>query len=245
MNLNKLKETMPFKWRVQTQSDYNATIVAYVDSRQVQDKLDEVVGPENWQSDYKVVNENMYAGVAIRREDTGEWVWKWDCGTESNTEKEKGEASDAFKRAAVKWGVGRFLYEMPLQKVKIKKHTNGKTYPCDDAGNILWDGDMLTDFVNNKIKAGEPKTNPEKYEKPSEPPQYSTPGKPTWSKAVQEKAAKVSKDGLKGSAALMKYLPQYNERMRTSYKIIQELDTDTKLEGLITFVEDLPPDGLV
>ena len=244
MDLTKLKAEMPFKWRVQSQNEYNAQVVAYVDSRQVQDKLDEVVGPENWQSDYKVINDNMYAGVAIWTENKG-WVWKWDCGVESNTEKEKGEASDAFKRAAVKWGVGRFLYAMPLQKVKVKKHTNGKTYPCDDGGNILWNGDTLTDFVNNKINGGSEKSNQEKYEKPSESPTYSTPSKPVWSKQVQERAGKVEKDGLKGSALLIKCLPQYNERMGTNYKTIQELNTDEKLSGLITFVEDTPPGGLV
>jgi len=244
MDLNKLKAEMPFKWRVQSQNEYNAQVVAYVDSRQVQDKLDEVVGPENWQCDYKVINDNLYAGVAIRDE-KGEWVWKWDCGVESNTEKEKGEASDAFKRAAVKWGVGRFLYAMPLQKIKTKKHTNGKSYPCDDSGNILWDGDTLTDYVNSKVNGGGGRSNPEKYKKPTEAPTYATPNKPTWSKKVQDRAGKVEKDGLKGSALLIKYLPQYNERMGTNYKAIPELDTDEKLTSLITFVEDIPPTGLV
>jgi hypothetical protein len=245
MNLSKLKDEMPFRWRVQQQTERGATCVAYVDSRQVQDKLDEAVGPENWQCDYKVINDNMYAGVAIRREDTGEWIWKWDCGTESNTEKEKGEASDAFKRAAVKWGVGRFLYEMSLQKVKVKQHTNGKTYPCDDKGEILWDGDMLSDFINTKINKGSAPAPETRYEKPASEPQYATPNKSKWSKAVQDRAAKLEKNGLKGSAALLKYLPQYNERMKTSYATIQELDTDEKLEGLIKYVEDVPPTGLV
>jgi hypothetical protein len=243
MNLEKLKEEMPFKWRVQSQSDYGAQCVAYVDSRQVQDKLDDVVGPGNWQCDYKVINDNLYAAVAVKVDN--EWVWKWDCGTESNTEKEKGEASDAFKRAAVKWGVGRFLYAMPLQKVKVKKHTNGKNYPCDDSGNILWDGDLLTEFVNKKINAGSSKQNPAKYEKPAEAPTYSNPTKSNWSKAVQDKAGKVDKGGLKGSQALLKYLPEYNKANETRYKTIQELDTDEKLTKLIEFVESFPPEGLI
>ncbi len=248
MDLKKLTDKMPFKWRVQAQTEYNAQVVAYVDSRQVQDKLDEVVGPENWQCDYRVINDNLYARVGIRvmhEDGTYEWVWKEDCGTESNTEKEKGEASDAFKRAAVKWGVGRFLYEMPLQKVKVKKHTNGKTYPCDDSGNILWDGDALTDFVNTKIKAGSSRSNPEKYEKPAEEPTYSTPNKPKWSKETQAKAAKVEKDGLKGSAALIKYLPEFSKKINKTVSAISDLDTDEQLEALINFVEELPPNGLV
>lgn len=95
MDLKKLTEPMPYRWRVQTQSDYGAQCVAYIDSRQVAERLDEAVGPDNWQDEYKVVNGNLYAGVGIWSGDKG-WVWKWDCGTESNTEREKGEASDAL-----------------------------------------------------------------------------------------------------------------------------------------------------
>lgn len=74
--------------------------------------LDEVYGAQGWQCDYKEIKGNMYCGIAVRDKDGG-WVWKWDCGTESNTEKEKGEASDAFKRAGVRWGIGRELYTSP------------------------------------------------------------------------------------------------------------------------------------
>lgn len=252
LNYDRLKREIPFKWRVQSLTDYNATVVAYIDSRDVQNLLDEVVGPENWTDEYKLIDGKLFCTISIDTNVSSEntnspqrWVSKTDCGVESNTEKEKGEASDAFKRAAVKWGVGRFLYEMPLQKIKVKKHTNGKTYPCDDSGNILWDGDMLTDHVNSKIKVADSKPNPEKYEKPAEPPQYSNPGKPNWGASVLDRATKVSKDGLKGSAALIKYLPQFNEKMKTGYKAITDLDTDKKLEDLIRYVEDLPPNGLV
>ena len=56
------------------------------------------------------------------------WVWKWDCGTESNTEKEKGEASDSFKRACVNWGIGRELYTAPQIWITCddKEWNNGK-----------------------------------------------------------------------------------------------------------------------
>lgn len=248
MDLSKLKAEMPFKWRVQSQTDRGATCVAYVDSRLVQDRLDEVCGEENWQSDYKVINSNLYAGVAIRHSISGEWVWKWDCGTESNTEKEKGEASDSFKRAAVKWGVGRFLYAQPLQRLKVKKHTNGRLYPCNDKGDILWSGEDLTAFINTKL-AGERSASPrteknQRYESPTAEPTYSTPNKPTWSKATKDRASKVEKDGVKGSAALVKYLVQYNEIKKTDYKKITDLDTDDKLLDLISFVEEQVPEGL-
>ena len=93
--------------------------------------LDETIGPENWQCDYKLVDEKLFCGIGIRFKD-GEWVWKWDVGTPSNMESDKGHASDAFKRAGFKWGIGRELYSAPEIWVKrdqctsIKKGRNGR-----------------------------------------------------------------------------------------------------------------------
>lgn len=163
MSLENLKKEIPFKWRVQScsKSKAVATCVAYIDARDAMDILDEVCGAENWQSDFKEIKGNLYAGVGIRLKDSLEWAWKWDCGTESNTEKEKGESSDAFKRACVKWGVGRFLYEIPIQYVTTneKKSGSNNPYPIDDKGGRIWD---LTQHINNKLgfnkKASTPST---------------------------------------------------------------------------------------
>ena len=144
--LTQLKRQLPYKWRVQSVNEHNAVCVAYIDSRDVQDLLDEVVGQGNWQSDYKEVKGNVYGGVGIRIEN--DWVWKWDCGVESKTEAEKGEASDSFKRAAVKWGIGRFLYSLDIVKLKTKDY-KGKYYPVNNNGDIIWSGDELTDFINS------------------------------------------------------------------------------------------------
>jgi hypothetical protein len=83
------------------------------------DLLDEVCGPENWQRVYQDIGGELFCGVGINVD--GQWVWKWDRGSESNIEKEKGESSDAFKRAAVNWGVGRFLYSIKAQKQGYQK----------------------------------------------------------------------------------------------------------------------------
>ena len=56
----------------------------------------------------------MYGGIGIYNKDLNQWLWRWDCGTESNTEAEKGQASDAFKRAGFKWGIGVELYTAPF-----------------------------------------------------------------------------------------------------------------------------------
>ena len=99
-----------------------ATILAYKDARYDMKMLDSIVGPDKWQKDYKIIDGNLYCGVAIRFDDEhgkGEWVWKWDVGIESNADKEKGHASDAFKRACFNWGIGRELYDFPLIQVKL------------------------------------------------------------------------------------------------------------------------------
>lgn len=145
MDLNKLKEQMPYQWRVQESKEYGANCVAYIDARAVMNRLDEVCGVGGWQSKYESHNGNLYCSIGIKVGE--EWVWKTDCGSESNVEKEKGEASDALKRAAVQFGVGRFLYDLPIKKLKTKQN-NSKWYPVDNGGNILWSKEDLTAFIN-------------------------------------------------------------------------------------------------
>ena len=89
------------------------SILLYKNARVDMAILDETFGPAAWQRDHKEIKGNLYCGVGIYQADTACWVWRWDCGVESNTEKEKGEASDAFKRACVNWGIGRELYTAP------------------------------------------------------------------------------------------------------------------------------------
>jgi len=88
-------------------------MLSYVDARYVQDVLDDVVGPANWQSVFQNVEgaggEGVRAGIGINV--NGEWVWKFDAGVPSNIEPVKGAHSDAFKRAAVQWGIARDLYD--------------------------------------------------------------------------------------------------------------------------------------
>lgn len=106
--------------RVQSCDSNGFVLLIYKDARVDQNILDETVGEMNWQNDYDEHKGNLFCKVGILAE-SGEWIWKTNCGTESNTEKEKGEASDAFKRACFNWGIGRELYTSP--KIKIKGHT--------------------------------------------------------------------------------------------------------------------------
>jgi hypothetical protein len=119
-NLQKPLEINDIDFRVQSiNKGKYATILAYKDARVDMKRLDEVCGIDGWKKDYKMIDGNLYCGVAIKSED-GEWIWKWDVGTESMTEKEKGQASDAFKRACFNLGIGRELYDYPIISIKLK-----------------------------------------------------------------------------------------------------------------------------
>lgn len=99
-----------------TKTKGRATLLLYQDARCAMDILDETVGNENWCKEYYEVAGNVYCKIGIFT--SNGWTWKADCGTESNMDAEKGQASDAFKRAAVCWGIGRELYSGPKIKVK-------------------------------------------------------------------------------------------------------------------------------
>lgn len=148
INLKDLQKELPFKWRVQSFSKNKplAQCVAYIDSRNVQELLDEVVWPENWQDKYYQVKDTMLCSIGIKI--GGEWVWKTDWGTETDIEWEKWELSDSFKRAAVKWGIGRFLYSMKIQFVDSNEVKTQSNYPyvIDKQWNRVYD---LTTYINN------------------------------------------------------------------------------------------------
>lgn len=153
MNLEDLKKELPYKWRVQSANQYGATCVAYIDARDVQDLLDEVVGAENWQCRYSEHKGNLFCSIGIYSGQLEEWTWKEDCGTESNVEKQKGEASDAFKRAAVMWGVGRFLYSLGTVKLPTKEK-NGRYIPFSEkTGKFVYDPELITAWCNSLKKA--------------------------------------------------------------------------------------------
>jgi hypothetical protein len=96
-----------------------AKILAYKDARVDMNRLDEVVGHLNWQKKYEVVNGQLFCSVGIYDAVKKDWVWKSDVGIQSMTEKEKGVASDSFKRACFNWGIGRELYDYPEINVKL------------------------------------------------------------------------------------------------------------------------------
>ena len=118
MELSQLKQPFPEKdinWRVQSCGISNgkpwAMVLAYIDSRAVMDRLDDVAGTENWQDEVNSLeNGKTFCKLSIKIDN--EWVTKTGVAGETNIEAAKGGASDALKRAGVKWGIGRYLYHL-------------------------------------------------------------------------------------------------------------------------------------
>lgn len=125
------------EWRIQVTSrdKTSGLAIPYVTNRAIQDRLDEVVGPENWYNDYKPWHGNgkkdaQICGISIYFEGKG-FITKWDGAEDSDIEPIKGGLSDSMKRAAVQWGIGRVLYKM-TKPLWVKIEQKGSSYViCD------------------------------------------------------------------------------------------------------------------
>lgn len=148
MDLNKLKAPFPqsrISWRAQTVSKdgTKALALAYIDARDVMERLDEVCGSAGWQCKYSHADKKTICEIGILIEAPPgssfttmcgpdvvykhQWVWKADGAGDSDIEAEKGALSDAFKRAAVRWGIGRYLYDLETPWVPCEsRDANGK-----------------------------------------------------------------------------------------------------------------------
>lgn len=153
--LSKLSDPMPpeqVKWRIQSFTKTNpkkAICIPYIDARQVHERLDNVVGVANWQLRHKEIKERVFAEIGIRID--GEWVFKSDVGAETKIEKEKGEVSDATKRAAVAWGIGRDLYSM--QPILLECEGNTPVYKAGNKTHKLYNGDAISRACNYILKS--------------------------------------------------------------------------------------------
>lgn len=136
MNCNEIIKRLrePFssqeiEWKIQltTQDKARGMVVAYMDARAVQRRLDEVIGPFNWKNVYSLWHDNsQICGISIYNAERNEWVTKFDGAENSDIEPVKGGLSDSFKRAASVWGIGRYLYEM--EGVWVEIEPRGKSF---------------------------------------------------------------------------------------------------------------------
>ena len=136
MDIKELAEPLPkdaVHWRIQGKpyernGQFSAMALAYIDARDVMDRLDQVCGPQNWQTEFsETASGRVMCRLGIKVQD--EWVWKTDGAGGTQVEAEKGGVSDALKRAAVNWGIGRYLYRLDAPWVRCEvRQKNGNTY---------------------------------------------------------------------------------------------------------------------
>lgn len=124
-------------WRMgsTTKDKKRSMALAYIDARTVMDRLDVVCGPAGWMNRYVMEGSKTVCELGIKCGD--EWVWKADGAGDSDIEAEKGALSDAFKRAAVRWGIGRYLYTLDSPWVDIAEGKFGRLEFTDEAKQVL------------------------------------------------------------------------------------------------------------
>ena len=120
-----------------------ALVAAYVTNRAIMDRLDEACGPENWRNEFvSGPNGGLLCGISIRFEradGSAEWVTKWDGAENTDVEPVKGGLSSSMRRAAVQWGIGRYLYRLPSPWI-----------PVDERGGLLAQPSIPSAFLRAK-----------------------------------------------------------------------------------------------
>lgn len=153
------KLTLPFKaeeieWRVQrevkTKNGLRAVVLAYVTNRAIQDRFDDVFGVLNWKNEFKEwKNGSQLCGISVWDQEKKEWITKWDGADDTKVENTKGGLSDSMKRAAVQWGVGRYLYNLKENWVELlsKNSKAPKLHKGKDGNYYKWQPPKLPDWA--------------------------------------------------------------------------------------------------
>ena len=151
------------EWRLQQAGEKNGRIwaicVPYVTNRGIQARLDEVAGPANWKNQFKPgPGGGVLCGLSVRVGD--EWITKWDGAENTDVEGVKGGLSGAMKRAAVQWGIGRYLYalEEGFAQVSDRGKLRGKTKQGTD---FKWDPPQLPVWALPPVRAAAPAPTPD------------------------------------------------------------------------------------
>jgi hypothetical protein len=148
------------EWRIQVTNGEKTfgLAVPYIDSRAIQNRLDTVMGPFNWQNAFIPWQNNaQLCGISLYCEERGEWITKYDGSPNSDIEAVKGGLSDACKRAAVQWGVGRYLYGMDGVWVDVEKKGNSVHIKRDQQKKL---DDAYNKAVSLFLGSGKPANPP-------------------------------------------------------------------------------------
>ncbi len=142
-------EAHEIEWRIMQAGKNDkgcwAKVCAYVTNRAIMDRLDKTVGPNNWQNEYREWRDkSQLCGLSLRVGE--EWITKWDGAPDTEIESVKGGLSDSMKRAAVHWGIGRYLYDLEENWAKISP--SGAHYAKTKEGApFRWDAPDLPDWA--------------------------------------------------------------------------------------------------
>lgn len=138
--------------RVGQVTEKGVSLLLYKDSRCDKRILDETFGVDGWANCYSEIKGNLFCSIMLQDKHTGMWIQKQDCGVESNTEKEKGEASDAFKRAGFNVGIGRELYTKIFIFVKVETIKDGNRYKLKNPFEKWYVKEISTNNETEKIE---------------------------------------------------------------------------------------------
>lgn len=190
------------------------SILLYKDARVDMRILDEVYGPMNWKRKHDLIGDRLYCTISIYDPEKKEWIEKQDVGTESFTEKEKGQASDSFKRAGFNVGIGRELYTAPKIFINLDKgewkENNGKVVPTIslDVKEIHYDGGgnicslvLVDNKGNEKYRFGKKQTSSPSLSAPKSEKPMMHQGHQNWEALLQSI--------LDGKATLEQYKKKY------------------------------------
>lgn len=138
--------------RVNQISEKGVSLLLYKDARCDKRILDEVFGIDGWANCYSEIKGNLYCSIMLQDKATGMWIQKQDCGVESFADKEKGEASDAFKRAGFNVGIGRELYTKIFIFVQTETIKEGNIWKLKDKFQKWYVSDIYTNEETEKIE---------------------------------------------------------------------------------------------
>ncbi|MFG1284428.1 Rad52/Rad22 family DNA repair protein [Xanthobacter autotrophicus] len=200
-------------WRVgsTTADKKRGMALSYIDARDVMDRLDSVVGPASWRRSHPHANGRTLCLLEIKI--GGEWVGKEDGAGDTDVEAEKGALSDAFKRAAVNWGIGRYLYDLPSPWVEIEQA--GKSYRIaeKEREGLLA---LLQRDAKTHVSAAASAPRPKEAAAPTEP----LPNVDALLHAIslQESGADLHAWGIENKAAIDRLPVDTADRVRAAYQ---------------------------
>ena len=260
------------EWRLQntTEEKMRGLAVPYVTNRAIQNRLDEVCGPENWYNDFKPWHSNgkkeaQLCGIAIYFEGRG-FITKWDGAEDSDIESVKGGLSDSMKRAAVQWGIGRVLYDLNTVWVEIEKR--GRSFVIKDSERARLDNAYLSalkrlgltpaaacgiqSLLTPKTLPGQ--TAPEENAPAANPQPKQGNSQPTPASALQradqpatrsdsQQTQPVQQSRAAASRTVPFALPQSAARQRTDCYVVLSTKVQGGMSGSSTLVTLRAPDG--